>query len=89
MNPIIRLWKVADGKKIRQLQAPGTQVMALAFAPTGNALASGSKDGPVVLWDPASGAKHWESKQVGDVWALAFAPDGKTLAVGSASRKPD
>jgi RNA polymerase sigma factor (sigma-70 family) len=82
LNNTIRIWNVQDGKEIRQWKASGTQVRALAFAPTGNALASGSADGSVALWDPASATKRWEIKQAADVAALAFAPDGKTLAVG-------
>jgi RNA polymerase sigma factor (sigma-70 family) len=81
-NNFIRLWKVADGKEVRHFRASGPEVGALAFAPTGNALASGSDNGELALWDPATGTKTWHSKQPGEVRALAFAPDGKTLAVG-------
>jgi RNA polymerase sigma factor (sigma-70 family) len=81
-NNFLRLWKVADGKEVRHVRASGPEVGALAFAPGGNALASGSDDGELALWDPAAGTKTWHSKQPGEVRALAFAPDGKTLAVG-------
>jgi RNA polymerase sigma factor (sigma-70 family) len=96
LSNVIRIWKVDEGKEIRQLKCSGTDVSALAFAPlaprsreepTDNALASGNKNGAVALWDPENGTKHWENKQAGEVWALAFAPDGKTLAVGSVSQK--
>jgi RNA polymerase sigma factor (sigma-70 family) len=81
-NNLIRLWDVSDGKEVRQFRASGPHVGALAFAPTGKALASGSGDGELALWDPAAGTKTWHSKQPGEVRALAFAPDGKTLAAG-------
>ncbi len=81
-NSIIRVWDAAGGKEIRQFTASGTQVGALAFAPIARAVASGSDDGGLTLWDPASGTKQWETKQPGEVRALAFAPDGRTLVAG-------
>jgi WD40 repeat protein len=81
-NDVIRLWDVSEGKEVRQLRASGPHVGALAYAPTGKALASGSSDGELALWDLDAGTKTWQSKQPGEVRALAFAPNGKTLAVG-------
>jgi RNA polymerase sigma factor (sigma-70 family) len=80
INNTIRIWSVAGGKEIRWFKVSGSQVRVLAFSPAASALASGSDDGSVALWDPASGAKLWQTKQEGDVGALAFSPDGKTLA---------
>jgi RNA polymerase sigma factor (sigma-70 family) len=81
-NGLIRIWDVARGKEIHKAKASGTQVGALAYAPTGKGLASGSDDGVVVRWDLATKAKQWLAKQPGEVRALAFTPDGTTLAVG-------
>ena len=57
---------------------------AVAFAPDGTMLASGSSDNTVVLWDVASrkrldiltGHTDW-------VHSVAFAPDGTMLASGA------
>jgi WD40 repeat protein len=61
------------------------EVWALAFAPDGQTLASGSKDGTVRIWD------HRQVRELnvllahgGGVTAVAFAADGTTL--GSSSR---
>ena len=59
----------------------------LVFAPDGKALASGAKDGTVIVWDvaarkplvPVPGHKD-------TVVAVALAPDGKTLATGGIDR---
>jgi RNA polymerase sigma factor (sigma-70 family) len=80
-NNLVRLWNVATGKEVRRVKASGTQVGGLAFAANGKLLASGSDDGTVALWDPATGTKLQTTKQPGEVRALAFSPDAKTLAV--------
>jgi WD40 repeat protein/serine/threonine protein kinase len=56
------------------------KIRCLAFAPSGEVMASGGKSGHIVLWDTAS----WKPVGVkmpvrGDTWSLAFAPDGKRL----------
>ncbi|MGH8573398.1 MAG: WD40 repeat domain-containing protein, partial [Gammaproteobacteria bacterium] len=60
-------------------------VFAVAFAPDGKTLASGSGDGTVKLWEkgqPQSPATSLEG-HTGNVFSVAFAPDGKMLASGS------
>jgi RNA polymerase sigma factor (sigma-70 family) len=87
----VRLWDVATGKAIRQLQGKGGRVNALAYDPDGRVLATtGIDDAAIHLWDPqtgtervrlerktASGASKWLFEGTS---ALAFAPDGRTLA---------
>jgi RNA polymerase sigma factor (sigma-70 family) len=81
-NNLIRIWDVSDGKEVQEFRASGSHVGALTFSPTEKALASGSDDGALALWNPATGEKAWQRQQPGEVRALAFTPDGKTLAVG-------
>jgi WD40 repeat protein len=59
-------------------------VHAVAFAPDGKTLATGSSDGVVKLWDVATGKERRTLRgHRGNICSVAFAPDGRTLATGS------
>jgi WD40 repeat protein len=55
------------------------RVLALAFSPHGNELASGSDDRTVRLWDLASGESRVLVGHAAPVAAVAFSADGKQL----------
>jgi RNA polymerase sigma factor (sigma-70 family) len=77
----IKLWEVATSKERATLGRLPEMVLALAFAPDGQTLASASK--AVKLWNTATGKEVSEFRPSGGpCWSVAFAPDGKTLAVG-------
>ncbi|HVK09031.1 MAG TPA: WD40 repeat domain-containing protein [Gemmataceae bacterium] len=59
-------------------------VRAVAYAPTGRRLASGSEDGTVRLWDPGRGEAQVVNATAG-VEALAYTPDGSVLVAGLAT----
>ena len=60
------------------------EVMALAVAPDGSWLASGSWDKTVRIWDPVTGRERAVlTGHMDRVTALAVAPDGSWLASGS------
>ena len=63
---------------------PGAGISCAAFSPEG-ALATGSEDGTVVVWDVASGESTTLYRHEGKakVHSVAFSPDGATLAIGS------
>src|SRR5262245_5407947 len=66
------------------LEGHAEAVHALAFSPDGELLASGSKDGRVLLWPPGGEATELHSH--GDaVEAVAFSPDARYLASGAAN----
>jgi WD40 repeat protein len=58
-------------------------VLAVAFAPDGQTLASGGGDSTVRLWDAATAVGRGTLRgHAGPVQALSFAPDGRALASG-------
>jgi predicted NACHT family NTPase len=68
-------------KPAQALQGHTSPVLSVAFTPDGKRLASGSADGTVRLWDPATGKEALKfDAHKGKVLGLCFAPDGTILA---------
>jgi WD40 repeat protein len=75
----VRIWDTADGSELHAWPVDGLR--CAVFSPRGEAIATGSSDGTVRLWDAASGAlRHELSGHLSSVEELAFAPDGLRLA---------
>src|SRR5262245_48469345 len=56
-------------------------VFCVAFSPDGKALAAGSSDGTVTVWDTVSGVKRYTLRaHRHPVLCLCFSPDGNSLA---------
>jgi WD40 repeat protein len=77
----IGFWDPATGKQIRKITTRDEKFTALAFAPGGRVLASGSWDVPTIcLWEVAKGN---EPRRIpgpkGGVRSLTFSRDGKAL----------
>jgi WD40 repeat protein/serine/threonine protein kinase len=79
----IRLWDVATGKQIGQLEGHDSWVSSIVFWPDGKKMASGSGDQTIRIWnvvdqkclDVLRGHRL-------EVWRLALLPDDKTLVSG-------
>jgi WD40 repeat protein len=99
----IILWDVTNPRLPRQLSTPLTGhtggmrsvwflaggIRSVAFSPDGKALASGTADGAINLWDATNprAPTRLDAPLLGHsagIFSVAFSPDGKTLASGSA-----
>lgn len=82
----VRLWDVSGRKpKTRAcLVGHAFGVIAVAYSPDGEKLASGGFDGGVKIWDVATGLEPVAlAGHAGWVAAVGFSPDGSLLATGS------
>lgn len=83
-NDDLIIWDAATGTLLNRVEQPGGDsawISALAFAPTGDVVASGHDDGAVRFWD-VPGQKfvgELKAHRVG-VSAVSFSPDGKWVA---------
>ncbi|MCB9867394.1 MAG: hypothetical protein H6816_12280 [Phycisphaerales bacterium] len=82
---VVRVWDVATQQDTRVLAGHAGRVAALALAPDGVTLASGSVDQTIRLWNSITSAAlgTWTG-HTGEVNSLAFAPDGATLVSSGA-----
>ena len=83
----VRLTDAATGAESGRLDGHGHGILALAFAPDGQRLASGNPFEPVRLWDVATGKVCRQFNEIQGGVALAFSPDGRLLASGSMEGK--
>jgi WD40 repeat protein len=79
----VSLWDTGTGRLLRRIRRRLGQVLGVAFAPDGRALASCGADGAVRLWDPSTGEEVRRYKgHRSDVCAVAISPDGRVLGAG-------
>ena len=73
----IWLYDTTTYQEIGLLTAHTDIVKCLAFSSDGSILASGGRDGTVLLWHRSTGAQKVLTKSTESVSNLAFSPDGK------------
>ncbi len=76
---LVKVWAVDTGELRHQFAGHSRKVVAVAFAPDGQTLASGSADRTIRLWDPAS---PWRPKQLSWWQKLVFRRDPAAGASG-------
>ncbi|KAF2090747.1 WD40 repeat-like protein [Saccharata proteae CBS 121410] len=83
-DPDIHIWSVQTGQLLDTLSGHEAPVSALAFAPNGGNIVSGSWDHSVRIWDIFARTQTSEPIQLqADVLSLAFRPDSKQIAVST------
>jgi RNA polymerase sigma factor (sigma-70 family) len=78
-------WDLTEGRLRKTVALPVPSGYGLALTPDAQTLAITPRDGPVALWDLATGKQRLklEGKLARGGFGLAFSPDGKTLATNA------
>ncbi len=87
-EPIVRIRDVATGREVFPHSGHAGQVAAVAVSPADGTVFTGSYDGTVRHWDPATGRELGLIGRFHSVYALAVSPDGRALIVGHARGDP-
>jgi WD40 repeat protein len=81
------VWRVSDGKRVAALTGHTEAVVAVAFSPDGQRVATASADSTARIWNAQTGqSEHTLAKHTDSLTALVFSPDGKQLATSSSDR---
>jgi WD40 repeat protein len=86
VDPTVYLRDTTTGEELNSLK-PGNVVRSLAFSADGKLLVLGGDNGPISLWDVATGKLLRQLKQLpGTVQPVALSPDARLLAFGENGR---
>jgi WD40 repeat protein len=78
----VALWDLSSEKQLHKFPGPGNPVVALAFAPDQQTLASSFVGGTFRVWDLNSGEQKFEGSSQLQTPSIAFSSNGQYMAVG-------
>jgi WD40 repeat protein len=83
-EPGVQVWDARSGASVKQFVGHDNTVHAARFSPSGQEIASGSRDQTIRLWDLSRDATTMELKgHAVAINGVSFSPDGKYLATSS------
>jgi eukaryotic-like serine/threonine-protein kinase len=85
----LQFWEVATGRRLKEIQVPAPNILALEFHPDGATLAALDGAGGATVVDATTGAvvARLPVGATHDTKALAYSPDGRWLAGAGADQK--
>jgi WD40 repeat protein len=81
----VLLWNPAGFSLVRQLSGHKSDVLSVAFAPSGDLMAAGTVTGELYYWQTDTGTLRRSAKaHTGGISDIAFSPDGSAVVTGGA-----
>ncbi len=81
-NGTLRLWNVQNGELLLTTRLHRGVVFSVSFSPDGRIVATGGRDGLLLIWDSHTGEVLRRFDDDGSVLSVGFSSEGQTLVAG-------